>query len=95
MTINWDELSDSSIIYIEPKLAKELITEGIRRSGSKRQLVKSVLSYSGASPDVTFLGKVMDGKRGIAKFRLERLLSFLNTKPKTIEDKLRIRSKKH
>ena len=95
MTLEWDDIPNSAIIYLEPKLVKELITKGIRRSGSKRQLVKFILLYSGRSPDVTFLEKIMNGEKGIVKFRLERLLNFLHIRPETIIGKIiRIRSKR-
>lgn len=95
ITVEWNEIPSSVVIYLEPKLIKELITEGIRRSGSKRQLVKFVLLHSGRSPDVTFLEKIMNGEKGIVKFRLERLLFFLHIRPEKIIDKIiKIRSRR-
>lgn len=76
--IAWDDITDSALIYLDPRTGVELIKQAIKKAGSKRFVIKYVLLYSGRSPDVTKLDKMMKGNYGISKRRFIRLISYLN-----------------
>lgn len=84
--MNIAEIPNSAIIYLNPEMGCKLIEKAIKKAGSKRELVKNVLLYSGRSPDVTRLNKIMHGKQGIPKYRFVRLLKFLGIS-ETVADK--------
>jgi len=75
--IDIDKLPNSTRIYLSPITGSELIKKAIEKAGSKRELVKNILLYSGRSPDVTKLEKMMMGAYGIPKHRFVRLIRFL------------------
>lgn len=76
--IVWDSIPDSALVYLDPRTGTELIKRVIQKAGSKRFVIKHVLLYSGRSPDVTKLDKMMKGNYGIPKQRFTRLISYLN-----------------
>ncbi|MEM2507453.1 MAG: hypothetical protein QXF61_10480 [Nitrososphaeria archaeon] len=79
--ITWEKIPDSALIYLDSKLGHKLIKEAIKRSGSKRFVIKYILLYSGRSPDVTKLDKMMKGDCGIPKYRFTRLIAYLRIPP--------------
>ena len=76
--IVWGSVPDSALVYLDPRTGTGLIKRAIQKAGSKRFIIKYVLLYSGKSPDVTKLDKMMKGNYGIPKHRFTRLISYLN-----------------
>jgi len=76
--IVWDNIPDSALVYLNPKTGPELIIKALQKANSKRFVIKNVLLYSGRSPDVTKLDKMMRGEYGLPKQRFTKLVLYVN-----------------
>jgi DNA-binding Xre family transcriptional regulator len=81
--IKLEKLSKDASILLKEEFRRELIERGIEKAGSMRQLGR-VMGYTGDAPN-WHIKQILQGKRGIPLFRLERLCKFMNISLADIE----------
>ncbi len=78
--INWHELKDTEIVYVEHSLLQKLLAEGVRKAGS---LSKLFMEFN--TPQIYHISR---GKNGISVKNLKRMLEYANIPLEAANDKI-------